>query len=56
MDQDSGSNVIQAKESSFYSKAKTSLASIPVLYMPKVLVVMGLCAGGVALWKCLRGG
>ncbi|XP_023754934.1 protein NTM1-like 9 [Lactuca sativa] len=56
VDQDSGSNVIQAKESSFYSKAKTSLASIPVLYMPKVLVVMGLCAGGVALWKCLRGG
>lgn len=54
VDQDSGSSVIQAKESSFYSKAKTALASIPaVLYMPKVVVVvvMGLCAGGAALWK-----
>ncbi|KAL4574718.1 hypothetical protein LXL04_021554 [Taraxacum kok-saghyz] len=51
VDQDSGSNVIHAKKSSFFHKAKKALASIPVLYMSKVLVAMGMCVGAVTLWK-----
>ncbi|KAI3517784.1 hypothetical protein L1887_17003 [Cichorium endivia] len=54
MDRDSGSDVIQANEPSFFSRAKMALASIPaVLYRPKVVVVIGMCAGAIALWKGL---
>ena len=51
VDQDSGSNVIHAKKLSFFHKAKKALASVPILYMSKVLVAMGMCVGAVTLWK-----
>ncbi|XP_024991672.1 uncharacterized protein LOC112525681 [Cynara cardunculus var. scolymus] len=52
VDQDSSSNVIQAKKPSLFSRFKAALTSIPeVLHMPKVLIVVGLCAGVVALRK-----
>ncbi|KAI3735484.1 hypothetical protein L6452_14983 [Arctium lappa] len=52
VDQDSSSNVIQVRKPSLFSRAKAVLTSVPeVLRMPKVVVVVGLCAGMVTLWK-----
>ncbi|XP_071732572.1 NAC domain-containing protein 91-like [Rutidosis leptorrhynchoides] len=47
--QDSGSNVVHARKTSLFTRVKKALNSIPI-----ALVVTGVCAGAVAIWKGIR--
>lgn len=49
VNEDSGSSAVRAKKPSLLNRAKKVLTVVPV-----VVVVTGLCAGVVALWKCTR--